>query len=140
MVYVIEESLSRVIFFFQVTEQCKSYVWNVQAENDKVNFTLYYETLCPDCRQFMTTELYKAYQSVLDIVNMTLVPYGNAHESYQPSTQRYQFTCQHGADECEGNLIHVKSKPRLFFEIKFLVSFRVVFFITIHLFNNIWYE
>jgi interferon gamma-inducible protein 30 len=95
---------------FQVTEQCQSYVWKVRDSNDKVNFTLYYETLCPDCRQFMTTELYKAYQSVLYIVNITLVPYGNAHETYQPATQLYQFVCQHGADECLGNLIHVKYK------------------------------
>jgi interferon gamma-inducible protein 30 len=76
--------------------------------NEKVNFTLYYESLCPDCRQFMTTELHRAYQSVLDIANISIVPYGNAHETYDPTTQLYQFTCQHGAAECLGNLIHVK--------------------------------
>jgi interferon gamma-inducible protein 30 len=73
-----------------------------------VNFTLYYETLCPYCRQFIVGQVSKAYQTILDIVNITLVPYGNAHETYQPATQRYQFVCQHGADECLGNLIHVK--------------------------------
>jgi interferon gamma-inducible protein 30 len=56
----------------------------------------------------MTTELYKTYQSVLDIVNISLVPYGNAHETYDPTSQTYQFTCQHGPNECVGNLIHVK--------------------------------
>jgi hypothetical protein len=56
----------------------------------------------------MTTELKRAYQSVLSIVNITIVPYGNAHESYNSSTQLYQFTCQHGPQECLGNLIHVK--------------------------------
>jgi interferon gamma-inducible protein 30 len=60
----------------------------------------------------MTSELYKAYQSVLDIVNISLVPYGNAHEVYDPTNQTYKFTCQHGPNECAANLIHVKSKPK----------------------------
>ncbi|CAF1031974.1 unnamed protein product [Adineta steineri] len=89
-----------------VIEQCQLYIWKVQDKNDKVNLTLYYETLCPDCRKFMTTELWKAYQTIFDIVNITLVPYGNAHETYQPATQLYQYVCQHGAQECLGNLIH----------------------------------
>lgn len=100
--------LATLVFFcFHVGSQ--SFVWKKpRADDDKVNFTLYYETLCPDCRQFMTTELYKAYQSVLDIVNITVVPYGNARETYDSSSQQYVFTCQHGAQECLGNLIHVR--------------------------------
>ncbi|CAF1535517.1 unnamed protein product, partial [Didymodactylos carnosus] len=89
-----------------VTNQCQSYVWNVRDENDKVNVTLYYETLCPFCRQFISAQVSPAYQTILDIINITLVPYGNAHETYQPETQLYQYVCQHGADECLGNLIH----------------------------------
>jgi len=92
----------------RVTNQCKSYVWNVRDENDKVNVTLYYETLCPYCQQFITTQVAQAFSTILDIINITLVPYGNAHETYQPDTQLYQYVCQHGADECLGNLIHVK--------------------------------
>jgi len=89
-----------------VTEQCKSYVWNVHAADDKVNLSLYYETLCPYCRGFIVQQLAKAYQTILDIINITIVPYGNAHETYDQSTQLYDFVCQHGADECVGNLIH----------------------------------
>ncbi len=76
--------------------------------DDKVNFALYYETLCPDCRNFMTTELTRAYQSVVSITNISIVPYGNARETYDSTTQLYEFTCQHGAAECLGNIIHVK--------------------------------
>lgn len=76
--------------------------------NDLVNFTIYYETLCADCRQFITTQVWFAYQAVADIMNLTFIPYGNAHEVYRPETQLYQFYCQHGADECYGNLIHVR--------------------------------
>lgn len=101
------------IFFFQVTEQCEKYVWKIRDDNNKVNFTLYYETLCPDCRQFMTTELWKAYQTIPDIMNITLVPYGNAHETYNSTSRMYDFVCQHGPNECVGNLIHVKFKMNL---------------------------
>ena len=73
-----------------------------------MNFSLYYETLCPYCRQFFTEQLAKAYQTIPDIINITIVPYGNAHETYDSSSQMYQFTCQHGSDECVGNLIHVR--------------------------------
>ncbi len=118
MEYVTEESLFRWLFFFQVTKQCESYVWKVQAGNDKVNFSLYYETLCPYCRQFIVSQVSKAYETILDIVNITIVPYGNAHETYEPSTQLYEYVCQHGADECVGNLIHVKS-PTIFSELNF---------------------
>lgn len=79
----------------------------MRDDNDRVNFTLYYETLCPDCRQFVSTEVWRAFQSIASIVNFTFVPYGNAREVYRPETQLYQFYCQHGSDECYGNLIHV---------------------------------
>ena len=45
---------------------------------DLVSFTLYYESLCPGCRALTTTQIWKAYQSVSSIMNLTLVPYGNA--------------------------------------------------------------
>jgi interferon gamma-inducible protein 30 len=89
-----------------VTEQCTAYVWKARAGNDRVNLSIYYETLCPDCRQFITLQVWNAYQSILDIVNITFVPYGNAREVYRPETKLYQFYCQHGAEECYGNLIH----------------------------------
>ncbi|CAF4193870.1 unnamed protein product [Rotaria sp. Silwood2] len=54
----------------------------------------------------MATQLLRTYQTILDIINITIVPYGNAHETYNPTTRLYQFVCQHGPDECLGNLIH----------------------------------
>lgn len=77
------------------------------SADDRVNFTLYYETLCPDCRQFVSTQVWKAYHSILNITNFAVVPYGNARETYDSSSQQYVFTCQHGAQECLGNIIHV---------------------------------
>ncbi|CAF0799778.1 unnamed protein product [Didymodactylos carnosus] len=107
-----------------VLDQCKNYVWNY--DNDRINFSLYYETLCPDCRQFIQTrkikiqnfddsirydklcfiEVWNSYQAVLSIVNITFIPYGNAKELFRPETGLWQFYCQHGSSECLGNVIH----------------------------------
>eukprot|EP00484_Ammonia_sp_Unknown_P013865 CAMPEP_0197072196 /NCGR_PEP_ID=MMETSP1384-20130603/209975_1 /TAXON_ID=29189 /ORGANISM="Ammonia sp." /LENGTH=207 /DNA_ID=CAMNT_0042511013 /DNA_START=204 /DNA_END=827 /DNA_ORIENTATION=+ len=38
------------------------------------------------------------------MVNITIYPYGNANER-QLSNGSWSFTCQHGEDECQGNLV-----------------------------------
>lgn len=48
----------------------------------------------------MTTTLSDAVDSIGDIMNVTLVPFGNAAIDYETET----VTCQHGESECEGNL------------------------------------
>ena len=95
-----------------MVDQCLKYVWLPSIKikpasfNENVNVTLYYETLCPYCRQFISTQLSLAYKAVGDIMNIVLVPYGNAKELYRPETKLYQYYCQHGSDECYGNLYH----------------------------------
>lgn len=37
------------------------------------------------------------------MVNVTIYPYGNANERQVGS--EWEFTCQHGADECDGNMV-----------------------------------
>ncbi|KAL3892308.1 hypothetical protein ACJMK2_004525 [Sinanodonta woodiana] len=87
----------------QVTGQCEE--WTFPSVNDvrPVNFTLYYESLCPDCRNFFADQLNLAYTKVGGIMNLTLVPYGNAREKQVGS--RWEFDCQHGKEECVGNII-----------------------------------
>ena len=34
-----------------------------------------------------------------------IIPYGNAKEVYDSTLGKYTFTCQHGDNECYGNLI-----------------------------------
>lgn len=70
-----------------------------------VGITLYYESLCPGCRAFIANQLYPTYTKVKDIMDVTLVPYGNAQESWDG--QQWRFSCQHGEAECVGNLIEV---------------------------------
>lgn len=93
------------VLFLNITASAIDYQSFIWPSNDRVNFTIYHESLCADCRQFIITQVWFAYQAVADIVNLVFIPYGNAHELYRPETQLYQFYCQHGPDECYGNLI-----------------------------------
>ena len=70
-----------------------------------VSVELYYESQCPYCREFITGSLNKAYSAdgLQQAINLTLVPFGNALES-QDSSGAYHYTCEHGVEECVGNL------------------------------------
>ncbi|EDO35014.1 predicted protein [Nematostella vectensis] len=69
----------------------------------KVSIALYYESLCPGCRAFISDQLYPTYQKIGEIMDITLVPYGNAQQ-YKYGN-KWVFSCQHGQGECEGNII-----------------------------------
>ncbi|XP_050389877.1 gamma-interferon-inducible lysosomal thiol reductase [Patella vulgata] len=87
----------------KVTEQCAVNSWNIKSDGPLVKFTLYYESLCPDCKRFFAEQLFPAYQAVGKIMNLTIVPYGNAEETKDGDLWKYN--CQHGPNECVGNLI-----------------------------------
>ncbi|KAM4605438.1 gamma-interferon-inducible lysosomal thiol reductase [Polymixia lowei] len=70
---------------------------------EPIQVGLYYESLCPGCRGFLTQMLFPTWILISDILNVTLVPYGNAQETTQGT--KHVFTCQHGAQECLGNMI-----------------------------------
>jgi len=70
-----------------------------------VNVTLYYESLCPDCKLTIQQQIYPTFQKLAntDILNVNFVPYGNAQE--RAYGNQWIFYCQHGQAECVGNLI-----------------------------------
>ncbi|XP_017286826.1 gamma-interferon-inducible lysosomal thiol reductase [Kryptolebias marmoratus] len=70
---------------------------------DPVNVGLFYESLCPGCRLFLTETLFPTWLLLNDIMSVNLVPYGNAQE--KPDGQKYTYQCQHGEQECLGNMI-----------------------------------
>lgn len=70
---------------------------------DPVTIGLYFESLCPGCRNFLTSMLYPTWVLLADVMDVTLVPYGNALETWDG--KKYKFQCQHGEDECLGNMI-----------------------------------
>lgn len=87
-----------------------------------VVINLYYETRCPDCVEFINQTLAPMWRNkeLRPHLNITLNPYGNAmsvplksvspgykfwHENTTGKGFEYVHICQHGADECLGNLI-----------------------------------
>ncbi|XP_035726521.1 gamma-interferon-inducible lysosomal thiol reductase-like isoform X2 [Vespa mandarinia] len=69
-----------------------------------VHITVYYETLCPDSRSFFVYHLLPTYMKLKENVQITLIPYGKATTTQKDHT--YEFKCQHGPIECQGNIIH----------------------------------
>merc|ERR1712166_1270236 len=77
-------------------------------KNMKVVIDLYYESQCPACRSQIATNFDKAMNTkgFGKMAHVTLHPYGNARES-AASNGGWTFQCQHGAVECQYNLMEV---------------------------------
>ncbi len=78
-----------------------------QTQKTIPKITIYMESLCPYCIELITTSIKEFYTKVTkpNLAYIELIPYGNAKETYDSSTNKYLFTCQHGDNECYGNLI-----------------------------------
>jgi len=88
----------------QVTRQCDQFVWLKKPRaDDRVQFSLYLEALCPDCKYFISQQLWPTYQKISSIVDLDIIPYGNAEE--EQDGDLWKFTCQHGPQECFGNIL-----------------------------------
>ena len=61
-----------LVLLFTVSSLC-------HASSSKVTLSLYYETLCPYCSNFLVNYLPKIFDDgLISIVDLELVPYGNA--------------------------------------------------------------
>ncbi|KAE9610855.1 hypothetical protein Lal_00031501 [Lupinus albus] len=68
---------------------------------DRVTMSLYYESLCPYCADFIVNHLVRLFQTgLISIVNLRMIPWGNAWLSPDAT-----IVCQHGDDECFLNTI-----------------------------------
>jgi len=78
----------------------------VQSADAPFVIDFYMESLCPYCVQFTTRSLknFFAREGNEELAIINFVPYGNAKEA-QRADGTFQFTCQHGEPECQGNLI-----------------------------------
>jgi len=93
----------------------------------KVNIEVYYETRCPGCIMFINQTLEPLWRTkgIYDVLNVTLYTYGNAmtiplkevsegYKFWHPKTTGADYTdvhiCQHGGDECMGNMVQLCAK------------------------------
>ena len=70
----------------------------------KLYINLYYEALCPYCRNEITTNIRTAMLTpgFSDMADLEIFPFGNAKEKVNGSS--WTYTCQHGPHECVWDL------------------------------------
>ncbi|KAK2711501.1 GILT-like protein 1 isoform X1 [Artemia franciscana] len=96
-------------------------------KNSIVNLHVYYESLCPDSRNFINSQLVPTWNELMDFMNVTMNPFGKATvrsyngpsfsqrlrnrfanqrvRPFTPNGDSWDFTCQHGPAECDGNAL-----------------------------------
>merc|ERR1712098_799034 len=68
-----------------------------------VKISVYYESLCPDSQRFVNNQLYPNWLKFKDELNISIKPFGKAN--FTENDQSWDFTCQHGPNECWGNKV-----------------------------------
>merc|ERR1719309_24093 len=66
--------------------------------------SVYYESLCPYCRDFIQNQVFPAYSSAAEYFDVEFFAYGGAR-THGTQEDGYTFECQHGPRECEGNIV-----------------------------------
>ncbi|CAH0599424.1 unnamed protein product [Chrysodeixis includens] len=74
-----------------------------KGDEQKVKIAVYYESLCPDSKRFITAQLAPVWRDFRGVVKVKLVPYGKS--THDKINGKWQFNCHHGPDECYGNKI-----------------------------------
>ncbi|KAK7082347.1 hypothetical protein SK128_005402 [Halocaridina rubra] len=70
---------------------------------EPVKLTIFIETLCPDSIKFVVNQLLPTWNALQGMISIDLNAYGNAKDS--GIATGYGFTCQHGPEECFGNMV-----------------------------------
>ncbi|XP_017441581.1 gamma-interferon-responsive lysosomal thiol protein isoform X2 [Vigna angularis] len=108
---VITNALMLILFLFMYESEGASNSFGLLSVGDganinqpfahqKVNLSVYYNSLCQSCAQFIIKDLKNVFDSnLISIVNLRLVPWANAHINNNNSS----ISCQNGPDECELN-------------------------------------
>ncbi|KAL3531660.1 hypothetical protein ACH5RR_005181 [Cinchona calisaya] len=90
---------------------------------DDIVVSLYYESLCPYCADFIVNQLVKVFETdLVHIVKLRLIPWGNTQ-----ITPNNTWICQHGPDECTLNMveacaIHVWPNPALHYKFIYCIE------------------
>jgi len=86
---------------------CTSYMKQTKGVNvpdackgSPIAVDLYYESLCPGCREYIFDTLSPVFKKLKDIMRVSLYPYGNAWID-----DSGKINCQHGINECLYNQV-----------------------------------
>eukprot|EP00123_Amoebidium_parasiticum_P013579 comp22040_c0_seq1/m.32006 comp22040_c0_seq1/g.32006 ORF comp22040_c0_seq1/g.32006 comp22040_c0_seq1/m.32006 type:complete len:230 (-) comp22040_c0_seq1:184-873(-) len=92
----------KILSLFALAAVAQALVILPNENAEKVRVELYMEAMCPFCSRFMSSEVKKAYNTPgLDaIYSLEVIPYGNARV-----IGPLQWQCQHGPNECNGNIL-----------------------------------
>ncbi|KAL4711241.1 hypothetical protein ACJJTC_019082 [Scirpophaga incertulas] len=91
-----------LLVFCLVLISCSVLAKNKKAD-EKVKIAVYYESLCPDSKRFITEQLAPVWRDFRGAVKVKLVPYGKS--THEKVNGNWQFLCHHGPDECYGNKV-----------------------------------
>ena len=76
---------------------------NTVIKVPKVKVEVYYEVLCPDSRHFVLDQVVSTWKSLDAIMDIKYIPFGKAtYKKDDQDKNGWQFTCQHGKNECIG--------------------------------------
>ncbi|GBP31773.1 GILT-like protein 1 [Eumeta japonica] len=70
--------------------------------NKELYITIYYESLCPDSKDFVLNQLRPAVRYLHEYIVLRLIPFG---KSKSVNGGADGFVCQHGPKECLGNRV-----------------------------------
>jgi len=73
------------------------------VKDEALKVGVYFESLCPDSKAFITTQLHPTFGKLGKYMDVSFFPYGNA-ESVQKHDGSWNFKCQHAILECTGNM------------------------------------
>ncbi|CAF0741797.1 unnamed protein product [Brachionus calyciflorus] len=79
---------------------------NYRQNRKLLEIGVYYETKCPDSKRFLINQITSAQEKFSSVVDFTLIPFGKANYTRDSINSDWNFMCQHGPDECYGNIIH----------------------------------
>merc|ERR1712002_1126567 len=110
------KTLSAMKLMFFVISLVGVLIAGAFSEEESVKLSLYYETKCPFCKDFIVNQIAPTYEVLGDSLEIEFKPFGNA--KFEADGDSWKFTCQHGPKECHGNmiqacLIHVVEKQEL---------------------------
>jgi len=78
-----------------------SFLFVNYVQSETVHVTVYYESLCPYSRAFIREQLHPAFEPLADYIDVLFLPFGKSIIENNGES----FWCQHGNDECVGNMV-----------------------------------